>query len=70
MKEMIVRAWKDPEYRKGLTAEQRSELPENPSGRSLTELDESELSEIAGGLLPSQPRHSCIGVWCPVTELL
>ena len=28
----IVRAWKDEEYRDTLTAEERAQLPEHPSG--------------------------------------
>ena len=28
----LVRAWKDEEYRETLTAEQRAQLPEHPSG--------------------------------------
>ena len=35
---MIVQAWKSPEYRASLSNEQRTALPENPSGRPLTEL--------------------------------
>ncbi len=48
-KEMIVRAWKDPEFRAGLSPEERAALPECPSGRSMTELGEAELHEIVGG---------------------
>ena len=36
--ELIVRAWKDPEFRKSLTAAQREALPDSPSGRSMSEL--------------------------------
>lgn len=69
MKELIVRAWKDPEYRRSLTVEQRSALPENPSGVPMTELEEAELSEIAGGLPIIKGRFSCLGVWCPISEV-
>jgi mersacidin/lichenicidin family type 2 lantibiotic len=48
-KEQIIRAWKDPEYRASLTSEERAALPECPSGRSMTELDESELLGAVGG---------------------
>ena len=48
-KELIVRAWKDPVFRANLSAEERSTLPENPSGRPVTELEESELDYISGG---------------------
>ncbi len=48
-KEMIVRAWKDPAYRASLSEEERASLPESPSGRAMTELDDSELLGISGG---------------------
>lgn len=48
--ELIVRAWKDPEFRARLSAEERASLPDSPSGRPLTELDEEALHEIIGGL--------------------
>lgn len=68
-KEAIVRAWKDPEYRARLTAEEREALPEPPCGTPLTELDEAELGDVVGGRLPLTPR-SCIGKWCPPEEVL
>jgi mersacidin/lichenicidin family type 2 lantibiotic len=43
----IIQAWKDPDFRPGLTAEERSLLPENPAG--LLELDEADLAQVAGG---------------------
>ena len=48
-KELIVRAWKDPAFRASLSAEERATLPESPSGKALTELDERELLAIHGG---------------------
>lgn len=53
-KEMIVRAWKDPAYRASLTDEERASLPESPSGRAMTELDEGELTGISGGRKPRE----------------
>jgi len=41
----VIRAWKDPRYRRGLTAAQRAALPANPAG--LVELSDDEL-KIAG----------------------
>jgi mersacidin/lichenicidin family type 2 lantibiotic len=59
-KEMIVRAWKDPAYRASLTSEERATLPESPSGRALTELDESELLGIIGGRAAAlEPNTGC-----------
>lgn len=55
-KELIVRAWKDPEYRARLSAEERAAIPDCPSGRSLTELDEAELLGAVGG--KCEPRYS------------
>jgi mersacidin/lichenicidin family type 2 lantibiotic len=45
----IIRAWKDPEFRARLSPEDRAALPECPSGRALTELDEAELLGAVGG---------------------
>lgn len=62
-KHMIVRAWKDPGYRASLSAEQRESLPENPSGQSLTELDDAELGEAVGGQA-CPPRHTQVFRFC------
>jgi mersacidin/lichenicidin family type 2 lantibiotic len=61
-KEWIVRAWKDPAFRASLSAEERASLPESPSGRALTELDESELLGITGGRAAAlEPSTGCTG---------
>jgi len=39
----IVKAWKDEEYRATLTAEQRAQLPEHPSG--IIEFEQPELED-------------------------
>lgn len=49
-REMIIRAWKDPDYRASLNAEERAALPESPSGKPLTELGDSELEGVSGGV--------------------
>ena len=43
----IVRAWKDNEYRKSLSAEELAALPQHPAG--LVELTDDELAGVAGG---------------------
>jgi mersacidin/lichenicidin family type 2 lantibiotic len=43
----IIRAWKDEEYRKSLTDEQRASIPPNPAGKM--ELTDMDMSAIAGG---------------------
>jgi mersacidin/lichenicidin family type 2 lantibiotic len=48
-KDLIIRAWKDPEFRARLSAEQRASLPDCPSGSPLTELGEEALRDIIGG---------------------
>ncbi|WNG58870.1 mersacidin/lichenicidin family type 2 lantibiotic [Archangium gephyra] len=58
-KESIVRAWKDPAFRASLSAEERASLPESPSGRALTELDESELLGVTGGRAALEPSTGC-----------
>jgi mersacidin/lichenicidin family type 2 lantibiotic len=43
----VIRAWKDPEYRKTLTSEELASLPANPAGSA--NLTENELREVAAG---------------------
>lgn len=42
----IIRAWEDPEYRRGLSAADRAALPESPAGA--IELSDQELNEVLG----------------------
>ena len=51
IRDRIIRAWKDPEYRLGLSEEDRAELPENPAGA--IELTDEELDLATGGHIPS-----------------
>ncbi len=53
----IVRAWKDEEYRVGLTEAERALLPAHPAG--LIELDDEEMKAVIGGGTGS----SCFR-WC------
>jgi mersacidin/lichenicidin family type 2 lantibiotic len=53
--EIIIRAWKDPEFRASLSPAQRQALPECPSGRPLSELDEEDLVDVVGGALIIRP---------------
>lgn len=43
----IIRAWKDEEYRAGLSEAERAGLPANPAG--LVELSEADIDQAAGG---------------------
>jgi mersacidin/lichenicidin family type 2 lantibiotic len=43
----IIRAWKDGEYRRGLSASQRASLPTHPAGD--IELSEAEMGQVSGG---------------------
>jgi len=68
----IIRAWKDPEFRALLSPEQRSTLPENPSGKSINELDDSELDDAVGGFDLYSLYGCCrpsFGI-CPTTTVL
>lgn len=42
----VIRAWKDVEYRDSLSAEQRTQLIENPAG--IVELSDGELDGVSG----------------------
>ena len=45
--ENIIRAWKDVGFRNDLNEEQRSRLPDHPSG--IIELADIQLTSVAGG---------------------
>jgi mersacidin/lichenicidin family type 2 lantibiotic len=47
LRDKIIRAWKDPEYRLDLSEEEQAGLPENPAGA--IELTDDELDMAAGG---------------------
>lgn len=51
LRDRIIRAWKDPEYRQNLSEEERELLPENPAGA--IELTDEELDMAAGGHPPN-----------------
>jgi mersacidin/lichenicidin family type 2 lantibiotic len=59
-KETIIRAWREPEFRESLTAEERAALPECPAGQSITELEEGELATAVGGALVAFDDLTCI----------
>ncbi len=65
---MIVRAWKDPAYRASLSDEERASLPESPSGRAMTELEDGELLGISGG--KRNPEYSVDTFRCPAPTAL
>jgi mersacidin/lichenicidin family type 2 lantibiotic len=47
-REQIIKAWKDEEYRLGLSEAERSALPDNPAG--IVELPDPDMDTVAGGL--------------------
>lgn len=58
----LLRAWKDPEYRKSLTPEELACVPENPAGNA--ELSAEDLASLAAGgqcctTSLSAPSHVC-----------
>ncbi|ADO68034.1 mersacidin/lichenicidin family type 2 lantibiotic [Stigmatella aurantiaca] len=59
-RETIIRAWKDPEFRAGLTSDERAALPGCPAGQAFTELDERELEDATGGALALNFEDGCI----------
>jgi mersacidin/lichenicidin family type 2 lantibiotic len=52
----IIRAWKDADYRRSLTDEQRARVPAHPSGA--IEFQDRSL-ELAVCLFGSSPCHRC-----------
>lgn len=43
----IIRAWKDELFRKSLTSDQQTHVPENPAGEIV--LSEAEMATVNGG---------------------
>ncbi|QRN92816.1 mersacidin/lichenicidin family type 2 lantibiotic [Archangium violaceum] len=68
--ETIIRAWKDPEFRARLTSEQLHTLPENPSGRPMTELGEDDLEDVVGGGVPVITRPTVFTTRPPTLTIL
>jgi mersacidin/lichenicidin family type 2 lantibiotic len=48
----IVRAWKDEEYREGLSEEEKALVPANPAG--LVEITDEDLSLVLGGIIEAE----------------
>jgi mersacidin/lichenicidin family type 2 lantibiotic len=62
----IIRAWKDEEYRRGLSDAERACLPGNPAGAvDLTALSEAEMAAANGGMMHSTDRRggACSVAW-------
>ena len=68
-KEQIIRAWKDAEYRAGLSPAELAALPEHPAG--VTELSDPELEEVGGATWAlctiASLEVSCVPVYCANT---
>jgi mersacidin/lichenicidin family type 2 lantibiotic len=56
-REQIIRAWRNPEYRRGLSPTERELLPAHPAGR--IELSDDELLVVAGGLRAEGTEQFC-----------
>jgi mersacidin/lichenicidin family type 2 lantibiotic len=62
----IIRAWKDPVYRNGLSAAERAALPANPAGS--IELSDADLGKVAGGYHLPQT-YGCNTMLCPTSPI-
>jgi mersacidin/lichenicidin family type 2 lantibiotic len=56
----IIRAWKDPEYRSSLSAQEYALLPASPAGT----IDDAKLAEVAGGIPPLSLLDLCTVRFC------
>lgn len=60
----IIRAWKDEDYRLGLSESERSLVPQNPAG--VVELSDKDLRRVTGGwtsdtcVCLTTPVNSCV----------
>jgi len=57
----IIRAWKDPVYRNGLSEAERAALPANPAGS--IELSDADLGKVSGGHVLPQT-YGCNTLLC------
>lgn len=51
--EQILHAWKDDEYRNGLSQEERASLPARPTAEDGSALSDEQLEQAAGGTTPA-----------------
>lgn len=57
----VIRAWKDPDYRSGLSTDEMSMLPNNPAGEiSFDEDDMSGTHFVSRVICGSTPVDSCV----------
>lgn len=52
-KDVILRAWREEEYRNSLPEETRKQIPARPTGDNGAELSDAELEQAAGGATPT-----------------
>jgi len=64
----IVRSWKDEEYRRTLSDEERASAPENPAG--LYELSDAEMGAVIGGNEYPYPTNYFLTVGCCTFEAI
>jgi mersacidin/lichenicidin family type 2 lantibiotic len=70
-RDQIIRAWKDEEYRSGLSESELSALPKNPAG--IVELTSDEMEEAGGHtsiIIVGLPTIQTCDFVCPITPLL
>ncbi len=53
----VIRAWKDEEFRRGLSDAERASLPQNPAG--LVDLTGEELRAVEGGAVATTRNTYC-----------
>ena len=62
----IIRAWKDPEYRRNISKSKHNLLPENPAG--IIEISDADLKSIAGGT-ETEDDQTCLSCTLECTYL-
>jgi mersacidin/lichenicidin family type 2 lantibiotic len=63
-KQDIIRAWRDPKYRRSLSAAQQAQLPEHPA-EWMVKVEDSTLASVTGGCCyPGHPLYSTGPGYC------
>lgn len=60
-KDQILQAWKDENYRDGLSPEDRDSLPDRPTAADGSALTDEQLEQAAGGSTPGCVVASYVG---------
>jgi mersacidin/lichenicidin family type 2 lantibiotic len=69
-KQDVLRAWKDEDFRNGLSPEDRAAVPARPTNADGSDLTDEQLEQAAGGTTPGCVVASVASVGFSVSEIV